>query len=295
VQREWTVDAAEAGARLDEHLALRLDISRAAARRLIQAHRVHVDARSRPLKGERVAAAMRIRVQTAGHEVLPRPDLPLRVLASGEGWVAVDKPAGWGVHPLHAEQVGTLLNAAVARWPELSSVGEGGLRGGIVHRLDVETSGVLLLARDDERFARLRAAFRQHLVTKIYLALVEGHLERELDLSLELYMAQRQPARVGVAAGGASRPQRGQRSCRTLLEPLARSGTRTLLRVEPISGYLHQIRATLAHLGHPIVGDAIYGRADARLLLHAWHIAVPALRIEAEAPPPHELASLLER
>ena len=289
MQREWTVESSDAGARLDEHVARQLDISRAAARRLILARCVRVDARSRPSKGERVQVGARIRVQDgAGEGPLPRADLPLRVLAEGKGWVAVHKPHGWGVHPLRPDQTETLLNAALSRWPELVEVGERGLRGGVVHRLDVETSGVLLLARDAERFSALRAAFREHRVQKQYLALVEGELAQALDLTLELCIAQRRPARVGVASPHDALA-RGQRSCRTLLRPLKRRGARTLVEARPISGYLHQIRVTLAHAGHPIVGDSIYGQAGSRLLLHAWRIAVPELGIEAESPPPREL------
>jgi 23S rRNA pseudouridine1911/1915/1917 synthase len=287
MQRVWTVEVAEAGQRLDEHLAQRLQLSRAAARRLIQQHAVQLGERSRPHKGERIEAGATVRVQTAIESPMARADLALCVLEEGDGWVAVDKPSGWGVHPLRPTQQHTVLNAALARWPELVEVGEGGLRGGIVHRLDVETSGVLLLARDARRYAQLRAAFHGHRVEKLYLAWVEGDLQTDLDLTLDLYMAQRRPARVGIATAEQTQ-LRGRRSCRTRLQPLLRCDGRTLVEVRPVSGYLHQIRATLAHLGHPVVGDAHYGRAGTRLLLHARRIVVPELEIDASSPMPPE-------
>ena len=119
--------------------------------------------------------------------------------ASGPGWLAADKPAGMPVHPLAEDETGTLLNAVVARHPEVQGVGEGALRSGVVHRLDVDTSGVMLVARDQGTWQRLRDAFTARQVEKVYRALLLGRLQGEGAVSVGLLTARHRPARVRVA------------------------------------------------------------------------------------------------
>src|SRR5262249_48742973 len=204
----------------------------------------------------------------------PEGDLLLVVLARGRGWLAVDKPPGQPVHPLLREEGGTLLNALVARHPELHGVGEGGLRSGVVHRLDVDTSGVVLFATEEEAWQRLRGAFRAHRVDKLYRALVAGRLAGEGAIEPALSVVRHRPARVAVVGGARTGAVGAPRLAGLRWRSLAHGRAATLLEVRPRTGFLHQIRATLAHLGHPVCGDPIYGTpGDAsgvpRQMLHA--------------------------
>lgn len=290
------VNEAEAGARLDVFLAGVLGATRGQVRRLLAAGGVRVDAGAAGLaaKGRLLASGERVAVReptlAAAAAPEPEPEAKLAVLAEGEGWLAVDKPAGVAVHPLAPGERGTLLNALVARHPEVTGIGEGGLRSGVVHRLDVDTSGVLLFATQELRWLDLREAFRRHRVAKTYRALVHGRLEGGGDLVLHLSVVRHRPARVGVVEPGAGRSRRTELAWRSL-EVFADA---TLVEVAPRTGFLHQIRASLAHLGHPILGDVAYGAAEgvaARHLLHAARVAVGD--VAAESPDAADFAAAL--
>jgi 23S rRNA pseudouridine1911/1915/1917 synthase len=286
------VGEAQPGQRLDRYLADRLGVSRARIRHLLDHGRIRSgDAvlrladKSRPVvAGERFALDGSWRAED--EQPRPRPDLELDVRAAGEGWVVVAKPAGRGVHPLDPDQDDTVLNALCARHPEILGVGEGGLRSGVVHRLDVDTSGALLFATTDAAWRRLRGAFSDHRIVKRYRAIVEGELARERRLDLPLEIACHRPARVRVRAGG--------RLCRAHVRPLERLREATLVEVALETGFLHQIRVSLAHLGHPIVGDSVYGNGEgaARPMLHARTLRLDEIDVTVE--PPDDFQALLE-
>jgi len=285
--RSWVVNETEAGARLDVFLAGVLGATRGQVRQLLAAGGVRVDAAAAGLgaKGRLLATGERVAVEepalAAAAVPAPEPDAALVVLAEGEGWIALDKPAGVPVHPLAPGERGTLLNALVARRPEVMGVGEGGLRSGVVHRLDVDTSGVLLFATNEPRWLELRDAFRRHRVAKTYRALVHGRLAGGSELVLHLSVLRHRPARVGVVEPGAGRSRRTELAWRSLEQFKGA----TLVEVRPRTGFLHQIRASLAHLGHPILGDLAYGApagSAPRHLLHASRVAVD--EVAAESP-----------
>lgn len=207
-------------------------------------------------------------VVAVAFELTPRSDLPLTVLQQADDFVVVDKPPGMPVHPLMPNETDTVLSALVARFPQMVGVGEGELRSGVVHRLDVETSGCLAFALTQSRWDDLRQAFREHRVKKTYHALVAGRLEGEGTETLDLYVAQHSPALVKVASvfdHAATRP------CMLTWRSVKTTDHATLLEIDLDTGHLHQIRVTLAHLGHPVLGDATYGDKDSasRLMLHA--------------------------
>jgi 23S rRNA pseudouridine1911/1915/1917 synthase len=295
-ERSWVVNEAEAGARLDVFLAGVLGATRGQVRRLLAAGGVRVAERAVVLaaKGRLLAAGERVAVREPTLEAAatpePEAEAPLVVLAEGAGWIALDKPAGMPVHPLAPGERGTLLNALLARHPEVSGVGEGGLRSGVVHRLDVDTSGVLLFATEERRWLELREAFRSHRVTKTYRALVHGRLAGRAQLVLQLAVLRHRPARVGVVEPGTGRGRRTELAWRTLEE----FADATLVEVAPRTGFLHQIRASLAHLGHPVIGDVAYGApagVAARHLLHAARVAVDD--VLAESPDAADFAAAL--
>jgi 23S rRNA pseudouridine1911/1915/1917 synthase len=296
VDRSWLVSETEAGARLDVFLARVLGASRGQVRALLAAGGVRVDAGAAGLaaKGHLLVEGQRVVLSeptlAAAAAPTPEPDAKLVVLAEGDGWLAVDKPAGVPVHPLAPGEGGTLLNALAARHPEVTGIGEGGLRSGVVHRLDVQTSGVLLFATDERRWRELREAFRSHRVAKTYRALVEGRLEGQQELVLHLSVQRHRPARVGAVEPGAGRSRRTVLSWRSL----AVFADATLVEVLPRTGFLHQIRASLAHLGHPVLGDVAYGAREGvapRHLLHAARVEIDD--VQAESPDAADFADAL--
>lgn len=300
--RKLRVEAGEIGRRLDVFLAERLELSRAQVRRLLARSAVQVagrTARARD-KGRALAAGEVVEVaafRAPEHQrIPPEPDAPLLVLARGPGWLAVDKPAGVPVHPFEEEETGTVLGAVAARHPEVQGVGEGGLRSGVVHRLDVDTSGVLLVATEEAAWRRLREAFRRHRVEKTYRALVAGRVEVAGSADLALCLARHRPARVRVVDEAEAADARGVWRVRMSWVPLEVFANASLLEVRPVTGFLHQIRVVLAHAGHPLLGDRTYARgavADAapRHMLHAARVAFEEVR--AESPDAPDFAAVL--
>jgi 23S rRNA pseudouridine1911/1915/1917 synthase len=290
----------DSGRRLDLFLADALRLSRAQTRRLLARGAVQIGgrdvaaaAKGQPVRaGEVVAVAPFTRPES--QRAIPRPDLPLSVLAEGPGWLVVDKPAGMPVHPLEEGEDATVLNALIARRPEVHGVGEGALRSGVVHRLDVDTSGALLLATREDTWQRLRAAFREHRVDKTYRAIVLGDLEGGGRIELPLVTARHRPARVRVARD--DEVARGARPAALAWRPLEKLRDATLVEVRPVTGHLHQIRVTFAHLGHPVAGDRAYGPASdptgaARQMLHAAAVAFE--EVGGASPDPADFAALL--
>ncbi len=304
----FEVPAEGAGTRLDQFLAGALETSRAQVRRLLEASRVRVDGRATSArdKGRGLAAGARIEVTgfraAEDQQIIPQPSDPnggpvLSVLARGLGWLAVDKRAGAPVHPLLEDETGTVLNAVVSLFPEVRGVGERGLRSGVVHRLDVDTSGVLLVATEQPSWDRLRDAFRDHRVQKVYRAIVAGTLTEAFEQEVGLVVAQHKPARVKVVAApprDGSVPARGVRLAVQRIRPLEALAGATLVEIRPRTGFLHQIRATLAALGHPVLGDTVYGDvADAapRHMLHAARVTVD--EVDASSPDPDDFSQVL--
>ena len=270
--RSFALGESARGRRVDELLAQWLLVSRAEARRLLAQGTVRLDGRCLALadKGRPLPGHGELRVEgfvppSARRPLPPLPDDREPVwLASGPGWLALDKPAGMPVHPLRPDERGSALAHAIGRRPRILGVGEGGLRSGVVHRLDVETSGALLFGSDEASWQRLRAAFSEHRVEKTYRALVVGEFEtpageagRAIEQEFFLRVARHRPARVRVVAPGKARDP-GVRRVRQSVRVLERFAGASLLEIRPRTGFLHQIRSTLAHLGHPLLGDRIY-------------------------------------
>lgn len=291
------VGSEQGGERLDRFLADQLGISRARVRHLLEVGRISQQGRTLGLSDKsRITESggcfeLQGLLRAEDERPLPRPDLDWRLVAEGLGWLVVDKPAGCGVHPLRPDQTDTVLNAVVARREEIFGVGEGGLRSGVVHRLDVDTTGALVFATDETLWKRLRGAFSEHRVRKHYLALVAGRIEEARRVDLSLTIKRHRPARVEVAAAG--------HRCRQRVTPIEVFADTTLVEVRLETGFLHQIRATMAHIGHPVVGDAEYaGKADIsplkapRQLLHASRMAVDEIAVEI--PLPEDFESVLD-
>lgn len=302
----FEVDGRAAGSRLDAFLGERLGLSRAETRRLLARGVVRVDGRARDAgaKGERLLMGARVEVAPftprADQCILPAPELALTVLAEGPDWLALDKPPGMPVHPYREDERATAAGYAVHLRPQMQGVGEGGLRSGVVHRLDVDTSGVLLLATQDAAWRRLRRAFRRHRVAKRYRAIALGDLEESGRVELDLRVARHRPARVAVAEPGRARAPGSVRQTRLAWRVLERLRGGCLVEVDLETGFLHQVRVSLAHLGAPLAGDRVYGPAPeadpsgaARHMLHAASLEWEEVR--AESPDPPDFAAVLER
>ncbi len=283
------------GERLDVLLArLAQDLSRSQARRLVDDGLVTVDGR-RERPSHRLAAGARV-VATVppSEEMKPSAErIPIAIVYRDEDIIVVDKPAGLTVHPAPGHPSGTLVNALLALAPELAALRDT-MRPGIVHRLDKDTSGLLVVARSERAKADLTRQLKGRQVRKTYLALVQG-VPQPAQGVIEAPIGRhpRNRKKMAVIAGG--REAETKYRIREELEGF------TLLEVEPVTGRTHQIRVHLAALGHPVVGDAVYGKRTeliARQFLHAWRLAfdLPSSGrlAEFESPLPAELRSALE-
>lgn len=268
--QRFVVSDEQAGQRLDRYLAALVpSLSRTRIQELIREGHVRVNGRpARP--------ALRLEAgQVIEARLLPRPPLtaepeplPLRILYEDADIVAVDKPAGLVVHPAPGHPQSTLVNALVHRYGQLSTLG-GPTRPGIVHRLDRGTSGVLLVARNDEAHRHLARQFARRTVEKLYLALVHGRFgEQHGVIRLPVARDRRLPRRMTTR-------RREGRSAETSWQVLADWPGLTLLAVRLHTGRTHQVRVHFAALGHPVVGDTLYG-APRQIVLGRHRLAAPA-------------------
>jgi 23S rRNA pseudouridine1911/1915/1917 synthase len=298
---ERTVPGGAPADRLDRALARLFGVSRGRAMEWIAEDRVRVDGR-RARKGAQVGPGARVSVRRPPPDApAPQPELPLRIVHADSHLVVADKPAGMPSHPLKPGETGTAANALVGRFPELAAVGASPREGGLVHRLDTDTSGLLLAARTDAAHALLRAQFAGRTVEKGYLALVAGELHAGGEIDVPLAHDPHDSRKVRAASDPDWADAHGARRAATRFTPVARRGGFTLLEVEIATGVLHQIRAHLAFIGHPLAGDALYGGPSlpglSRHFLHAARLAFAhpgGGRPRFDSPLPEDLASALD-
>lgn len=304
-----TVGEPDQGRRLDQFLAGQTEFSRARLVRWLKAGQILVNERSRP-------ASYRVRPGDRITVAVPRPEptgltpeaLSLNIIYEDDDLIMVNKPPGLVVHPAPGHRRGTLLNALLHHCPDLAAVGDLN-RPGLVHRLDKDTSGVLVAAKTARAHAELVRQFQDRQVEKTYVALVWGRFAQErgeIDQEVGRHPGARQKMSV--------HPRRGKPAV-TYWKVLAEyPGPVTLLELFPKTGRTHQLRVHLAALGHPVVGDATYGGGAARLkgnpvlkglrplvtrqLLHARSLKLTHPRtgmpVMGEAPMPGDFQAAIE-
>lgn len=289
----------DTGTRIDKYLAAaRPGLSRTEVQRLIKAGEVLVN--DAPVKasykletGDNITLVL---PEPENTEILPEA-IAIDILYEDDDLAIINKPAGMVVHPAFGNREGTLVNAALVRWPQIKSVGGDEERAGIVHRLDKDTSGVIVVAKHNSALANLQAQFKNRTAYKKYLALVEGvpsSLAGVVDAPIGRSATQRK--RMAVKRDG--------REAVTQYEVLEDLETHALLSIELKTGRTHQIRVHMAWLGNPVVGDSLYGYRKQRikmkrLFLHAAELQIDSPttgeRMTFTAPLPGGLENVLAK
>lgn len=300
IEKKFQVDAAE-NIRLDLFLKARLpEFSRAQIQKLIKDGQVLVnDHLARP--GQKLKVRDRIEVRLApppaGDRLEPEP-LPIEIIYEDDHLLVINKPAGLVVHPGAGVKRGTLVHGLLYRYPEIAAVGSSA-RPGIVHRLDKDTSGVMVVARTQEAYLSLRQQFEERRIQKVYLALALGRFRQKkgiIDLPIGRHVHHRQKISVRT---------RKPRVAITHYEVLKEFRETSFLALRPVTGRTHQLRVHLSATGHPLVGDNRYGGSGGkrskypRLFLHAWKLILlhplSGMEMKFESPLPLELQAVLKK
>ncbi len=285
------------GERLDVAVARLCDLSRPQAHRLIADGLVREDGRVRTKPGDRLTGGERLTVSVpAPVPAEPQPEaIPLTIVYEDDDMIVVDKPAGMPVHPGPGHSGHTLVNALLAHCPDLPGIG-GVQRPGIVHRLDKDTSGLIVAAKSERAHHGLTRQLAERRMHKTYLVLIDGGLQPEEAL-IDAPIGRDPNNRKRMLVNGAA-----AREAQTSYRVREHFKGYTYLEATLITGRTHQIRVHFASLNHPVVGDAVYGRPTklvARQFLHAWrltlHHPIDGRELSFEAPLAEDLQEALNQ
>ena len=295
---EAQITAAESGTRLDTYLAAILDgISRSYIQKLISEQYILIN--SRPVKANyKIKTADQVFVEipdAAPIDILPEP-MDLDIVYEDGDLLIVNKPMGMVVHPAHGHYHGTLVNGLLAHCTDLSGI-NGKMRPGIVHRIDKDTSGLLVIAKNDMAHQHLAAQLKEHSTKRAYYALVQGVLSEPaglIDAPIGRHETERKKMAVNLKNG---------KEARTHYYVKERFVRNTFIECRLETGRTHQIRVHMAYLGHPLVGDPLYGTRKSNLdfpgqALHAYALGFIHPRTEEplyfEAPLPQHFQTVLK-
>lgn len=277
--------------RLDLFLSSHFNLTRSKIQKMIEIGDVRVEGKNsiKPGMNLKGGEVIHLSIRPSEPSALSAEDIPLEILYEDESILAINKPPGLVVHPAAGHWSGTLVNALLHHFKKLSGVDPA--RPGIVHRLDKETSGILLIAKTDEAHLALSNQLKDRKMEKIYLAVVHGKVKNEKG-TIRKPIGRNPSDRKKMAV------VRTGKEAITHYRVLKRADNRTLLECKIETGRTHQIRVHLAGIGHPVVGDTVYGKkkGDApRQLLHAWKATfthpTSGQRLSLEAPVPPEMGT----
>jgi 23S rRNA pseudouridine1911/1915/1917 synthase len=289
--------------RLDTFLSLQADLTRSHVQKLIRDGMVTVNGgMEKPGYRMRVHDSVALMIKDEPREVLIPENIPLDIIYEDDSIVIVNKSAGMVVYPAVGNRSGTLMNALAHRYDSLCSIGAP-LRPGVVHRLDKDTSGLIVIAKDNRAYYRLVEQFRERDIEKRYLALVYGDLKDDTGEIIKM---------IGRSASDrkkmSTRTRRGKEAI-TRFSVVMRFTAATLVAVKIMTGRTHQIRVHFASTGHPVLGDRTYGRKSSvrsgqkeiqfpRQMLHAQYLKLkhPATGefMEFEAPVPEDMEKVIK-
>lgn len=293
------------GIRIDRFLCLNFkNLSRKKAKYLIGSGYVRVNGK-KVKKGHLLMDGDIVRIDVTaniGWRVIPNSAVKLEIIFENEEMIGVAKPGGIHSHPLKPDETNTLLNGAVALYPEIQDVNPDCLSLGLVNRLDRGTSGVIVIARNQETYNILREQWKEKSIKKEYLCLVHGEFTKEY--SLEGFLSHESNAGKKMRFSFNRPANKKSWFSQSIIIPLEKFREFTFIKLETYTGVTHQVRAHLSFLGFPVAGDELYGGVKTfpelkdRFFLHAKRIELPGIKekkgLALEAPLPDELQKILE-
>ncbi|MGB5811520.1 MAG: RluA family pseudouridine synthase [Polyangiales bacterium] len=279
---EIELESEDVGRRIDVVLVRRVDgLSRGRAKSLFDEGHVTINGRL-AAKGQRIASGDRVRVAmvpgASGFEATPDPEIELLIVEETPDFVVVDKPVGMPSHPLRAGERGTVAGALLARYPEMRGVGYGAREPGILHRLDNDTSGLLLAARHQDAFRRLREELRAGRIDKRYVANCLGTVTAPAMVDLPIAADPHDRRKVRACRDPREAKRLRAQAARTEILASVPESTGSRVEVRANHARRHQIRVHLAAIGHPLLGDTLYGAPPNEDPHH--HLRATGLRFE---------------
>lgn len=284
-ERKITIQKSDAGKRLDKFLAEKFsDYSRSFIQKLIKENKVTVNNQKISVHyqlKEKDIIRMELK-KPASISLKPESKIKLDIVFENNDFIILNKPAGLVIHPSPSTPNHTLVNGLLAYYPQMAKVGDDSLRPGIVHRLDKDVSGALVIAKNQKAFLHLKNQFQKRLIKKKYLALIRGKINPPVgEINLSIGRSKRYPFRMGVKKAGEGK------TAQTIYSTQKTFLRYSLLEIRTKTGRTHQIRVHLFSLGHPIVGDSIYRQKRTktiedfnRIFLHAHFLQFTDLQGE---------------
>ncbi|MFR0822760.1 MAG: RluA family pseudouridine synthase [Clostridia bacterium] len=303
MEKQWTVEKTEEFIRIDAYISKKMqDISRAMVQKLLEEKQIQVNGITpKPSYKVQAGDTISIQIKPPKETNLQAQEIPIEIMYEDEDILVVNKPKGLVVHPGNGNPDGTLVNAIMAKCKDgLSGIG-GEIRPGIVHRLDKDTSGLLIVAKNDKAHITMSEQIKNRQVKKTYIALVKGIItEREATINMPIGRSTKDRKKMAVTKDG----KEAITHFKVIKRYQKTEASYSLLEVKIETGRTHQIRVHMAQIGHPIIGDMVYSNGKNEFgvegqCLHAQKLAfkhpTTGKQIEIEAPLPTYLQDILEQ